>query len=1114
MKAKKLLLALLGMVTAFSLSAQTTITGIVTDETGEPLIGAGVVVEGTTTGTITGIDGDYMLTVPADAVNLVFSFIGLADQVVAINGQTQINVTLSADQTFLDEVVVVGYATVKRRDLLGSVSSVGADKLTEQPVVNVSQALSGKMAGVSVVTTEGDPDADIKIRVRGGGSITQDSSPLYIVDGFPVESINDISSSEIASIDVLKDAFSTAIYGSRGANGVVIVTTKSAEKGQKVSVKLNTYYGLKWMANKNAIVAMDPENFVKFQYELGSIRNDISSHYTPYFGSFSDIDLYNGLAGNNWVDAVFGNTGSTFSADASVSGSGEGYNWTLGYAHMGDNAIMVGSNYMRDNLNFKGNFKTSKNTSIDANIRFSRINVRGSGANGINDQGSTAGNGRLKHAVQYAPIPVAATTTDSDLEQDFGDNAPPLVSVADNDSKRVRTTWNANAAFNWTIIDNLRLKIEGGMEDYRQADDRFYGLTTYYVANNSTVKNTPSTQHKEAFRTRYRNTNTINYDFEKVLNNSDHSLTALLGEEMTITKSNTITDMVDGFPVFYDAAMAWNFMASGVPASSNNKYSADDKLLSFFGRVNYDYKHRYSLGVTLRADGSSKFARGHRWGFFPSAAASWTISNEPWMDSSHSWLDQLKLRYSFGTAGNNNIPSGQLLKEYASSTSSWISMSNNIFTAGKVLNNPDLTWETTYTHNIGLDFSFWQSRLSGSVEVYQNDTKNLLINFPIPGSGYDSQYQNVGSTRNRGVELTLNAPVVSTKDFSLNIGGNIAFNQNMVTDLGGLESIKAQSYWASTEIGDDYIVQVGQPLGNMYGYQMDGFYTTDDFTWDGTKWVLNNNGVDASGHLDGTVDASPVIGSSYLRPGAPKYKDVALNKPWYYKNADGTELTDNEKEAYLADPENPKSYIIDHYTTDGKITAEDRTVIGNAAPKLTGGFNFSGYYNGFDFSANFNFMIGNQVYNANKIEFTSSRKYFNRNLLNTMDVANRWTNIDWETGELITDPDQLKTVNAGKTMWNPAIGSAVFSDWAVEDGSFLRLQSATIGYTLPEKLTEKVHIRKLRIYVTGTNLFCLTKYSGYDPEVDTRRATPLTPGVDYSAYPKSIGFVAGLNLTF
>ena len=1067
MKAKKLLLALLGMATALSLSAQTTVKGIVTDETGEPLIGAGVMVEGTTTGTITGIDGDYVLTLPENAVNLVFSFIGLADQVVPIAGQTEINVVLKADQTFLDEVVVVGYATVKRRDLLGSVSSVGADKLAEQPVTSVSQALSGKMAGVSVVTTEGDPDADIKIRVRGGGSITQDSSPLYIVDGFPVESINDISSSEIASIDVLKDAFSTAIYGSRGANGVVIVTTKSAEKGQKISVKLNAYYGLKTMANKKAIQAMDSENFVKFQYELASIRGNIDNNYTPYFGTFDDMDLYKGLATNNWVDAVFGNTGSTFSIDASVSGSGENYNWTLGYAHMGDQAIMAGSNYLRDNLNFKGNFKTSKTTSVDVNVRYSRINVRGSGANGINDQGSTAGNGRLKHAVQYAPIPVAAVSSDSDLEQDYGDNAPPLVSVADNDSKRIRKTWNANAAFNWTIIDNLKLKIEGGLEDYRQGDDRFYGLTTYYVANNSTVKNTPSTQHKEAFRTRYRNTNTLNYDFADVLKNPDHSLSALLGEEMTITKSNTITDMVDGFPTFYDAQMAWNFMASGTPASSNNHISADDKLLSFFGRVNYDYKHKYSLGVTLRADGSSKFARGHRWGFFPSAAASWTISNEPWMDASHSWLDQLTLRYSFGTAGNNNIPSGQLMKEYASSTTSWLSMTNNIFTAGKVLNNPELTWETTYTHNLGLDFSFFQSRLSGSVEVYQNDTKNLLINFPIPGSGYDSQYQNIGSTRNRGVELTLNAPIVSKKDFSLNIGGNIAYNQNRVTSLGGLESIMAQSYWASTEIGDDYIVQVGQPLGNMYGYVSDGMYTVDDFTYDGAKWVLN----------DGVVDCSSILGGSYMRPGAPKFKNV-----------DGSE--------------------------DNKVTNADRTIIGNAAPDFTGGFSLSGYVHGFDFSANFNFMIGNQVYNANKVEFTSSRKYYNRNLLNSMDVDKRWTNIDWTTGEQITDAATLRSVNAGKTMWNPAVGNAIFSSWAVEDGSFLRLQSATIGYTLPEDLTKKIYIRKLRVYVTGTNLFCLTKYSGYDPEVDTRRSTPLTPGVDYSAYPKSIGFVAGINLTF
>ena len=1062
---KKLLLSLALCIGAgFVASAQNTIKGIVTDENGEPLIGAGVMVEGTTIGTITGIDGDYVLSVPADAVNLVFSFIGLADQTVAINGQSEINVVLKADQTFLDEVVVVGYATVKRRDLLGSVSSVGSDKLAEQPVTTVSQALSGKMAGVSVVTTEGDPDADIKIRVRGGGSITQDSSPLYIVDGFPVESINDIPSSEIQSIDVLKDAFSTAIYGSRGANGVVIVTTKSAEKGQKISVKFNTYWGLKTMANKGAIQAMDADNYVKFQYELGVIRDNLSSYYNPYFGNFEDIDLYKGMATNDWIKAVFGKTGSTFSADLSVSGSSESVNWTIGYAHMGDKAIMAGSTYSRDNLSFKGNFKTSAHTSIDANVRYSRTNVRGGGANGIKDTGSTAGNGRLKHAVSYTPIPIASTIQGVDEEQDYGDNAPPLLSVADNDSRRIRVTFNANAAFNWEIVDNLRLKIEGGLEKYTQTDDRFYGMTTYYVANNSTDKTGVSNQHKEAFRTKYRNTNTLNYDFANILG-EDHNLSILAGQELTITQSNLVTLMVDGLNASYDAPMAWSFLSSGKPASTNNYYDPDDKLLSFFGRVNYDYKHRYSIGATLRADGSSKFSRGNRWGLFPSAAASWTISNEPWMDASHGWLDQLKLRYSFGTAGNNNIPSGQLVKQYSSTVTAWISQSGNYWMAGKIMNNPDLTWETTYTHNIGLDFSFFQSRLSGSIELYQNDTKNLLINFPITGSGYDSQYRNLGSTRNRGVELTLNAPIVSKKDFSLNIGGNIAYNRNRVTDLGGLQRITAQSYWASTEIGDDYVVEVGQPMGNMYGFKSDGMYSPDDFTWNGSKWVLG----------EGVVDASAIVGASYMLPGAPKYKDI---------------------------------------TGDGKVTVADRTIIGNASPDFTGGFNLSGFVHGFDFSANFNFMIGNEVYNANKVEFTSSRKFSNRNLQNIMDVDKRWTNIDWTTGEMISDPDQLKAVNKGKTMWAPFVGNAIFSDWAVEDASFLRLQSITLGYTLPESLTQKIYLRRVRVYVTGTNLFCLTKYSGYDPEVDTRRATPLTPGVDYSAYPKSIGFVAGLNLTF
>lgn len=1066
--ALKLAALILGLGCALSLQAQN-VSGTIRDGNGEPVAGAFVMVQGTTAGTSTDLDGHYSIQVadPASAV-LEISMIGMATVTVPVNGRAVVDAVLTEDTTFLDEVVVVGYATVKRRDLLGSVSSVNSDKLTEQPVTTVSQALSGKMAGVSVVTTEGDPDADIKIRVRGGGSITQDNSPLYIVDGFPVESINDISSSEIASIDVLKDAFSTAIYGSRGANGVVIVTTRSAEKGQKVSVKFNTYYGLKKIANASAIKPMDAENYVKFQYELASIRDKVKDNYIPYFGSFADIDLYSGMPVNDWVGMVFGNQGSTFSADFSVSGSSENSNWTVGYAHIGDEAIMSGSNYSRDNLSFKANFRTSATTSIDVNARYSKTNVRGSGANSMNDTGTTSGNGRLKHAVSYAPIPVSSTLQNIDEEADYGDNAPPLLSVADNDTKRLRTSWNVNAAFNWKIIDNLNLKIEGGLENYTQEDDRFYGLTTYYVGNTATYRNTPANQLKDYYRNRYRNTNTLNYDFADLIGNDDHSLNVLVGEEMTITKSNTMTAMVENFPTFFSAEQAWNFMSSGTAVSTADFYNPDDNLLSFFGRVNYDYRHRYSLGATFRADGSSKFAKGNKWGFFPSAAASWTLSNEDFMASASGWLDQLKLRYSFGTAGNNNIPAGQIAKEYSATATPWLSMSESYWMAGKVMNNPDLKWETTYTHNVGLDFSFLKGKISGSVEVYQNDTKDLLILFPIAGTGYESQYKNIGSTRNRGAELTLSMPIVQKKDFSLNISGNISYNRNCVTDLGGLAAItgqSVQSYWASTEIGDDYIVQVGQPLGNMYGFECDGRYAASDFDYKDGKWVLK----------DGVVDDSNIIGASYLMPGAIKLKDI---------------------------------------TGDGKVTADDKKVIGNASPDFMGGFALNGYIKGFDFSANFNYMIGNDVYNANKVEFTSSRKFYNRNLIDMMNVDRRWTNIDWKTGEMITDPATLDNLNAGTTMWSPCIGNAVFSDWAVEDASFLRLQSLTVGYTIPGKVTEKIHLRKARVYVTGTNLFCLTKYTGYDPEVDTRRSTPLTPGVDYSAYPKSIGFVCGLNLTF
>lgn len=1067
-------ISLLALTLCFGLLAQAqVVTGVVTDgTTGEPLIGAAVMVPGTAIGTITGLDGDYSINV-GDGKTLEFSCIGLKTETVEINGRTVINITLVEDSNFLEETVVIGYATVKRRDLMGSVSSVDNKTLTAAPVASVTEALTGKMAGVQVTTTEGDPDADVKIRVRGTGSITQDSSPLYIVDGFPVDSINDIPSADIQSIDILKDAFSTAIYGSRGANGVVLVTTKSGQDG-KISVSYNAYAGAKTIANKKAITVMDAYDFVRTQYEIESIRDKVSETYEPMYGSFADIDMYKGMATNDWVQQIFGNTGWNMNHNLSVTGGSDKVKWTASYNFLKDNAIMTGSNYDRHNLALKTQFKPVKPLTIDFSLRYSRTNVRGAGSNSINDAGSTSGtSARLKHAVQYTPIPVHGASSDSDLEEDYGDNAPPLNSIADNDKKRVRENWTFNAGLTWKIVENLNLRIEGGLDTYGQKDNNFYGLTTYYVGNSATIKNQPATMYSDLNRQKLRNTNTLNYNFENVLGKSSkHSLDILLGQETIFTKSNTYKTTVEGLPTFFDAEKAWNFMASGTAISSNNYYNPNDLLVSFFGRANYSFDSRYSISGTVRADGSSKFGKGKQWGFFPSAAASWTISNESFMENSRHWLDNLKLRYTFGTAGNNNIPSGVSTMLFQANTSTWISQGSTYWSTTKVdgktiMPNGDLTWEKTMSHNVGLDFSFFKTRLNGSVEAYYNDTRDLLIQFPVQGTGYDYQFRNMGNINNMGVELTLSAVVVETKNAGMTIGGNISVNKNTVKTLGGLEQIEAQSLWASTEVGTDYLVQPGQPLGNMYGYKSDGMYGVDDFTWDPVKekWNLK----------EGIADASGLIGANYMRPGAPKFKDL---------------------------------------TGDGKVDSNDKTVIGNAVPVATGGFYLNANFYGFDVAANFNYTIGNKIYNANKIEFSHSRKYSRRNLLTSVAPEKRWTNINWETGEMVNDPQVLNAMNQGVTMWNPAVGNAIFSDWAVEDGSFVRLSTLTLGYTIPEKLTQKFHCQKLRIYVTGSNLFCLTKYSGYDPEVDTRRSTPLTPGVDYSAYPKSRGFVAGLNITF
>lgn len=1073
---RSMLLFLLVAVISLGVSAQNvTVKGTVKDKTGETVIGASVVQKGNTSvGTITDIDGNFSLSVPASST-LIISYVGMKTQEVQLDGSSSYEITLEDDSQALEEVVVIGYGSVKRKDLTGSVATVNSEVLAAVPVANATEALTGKMAGVQITTTEGSPDAEMTIRVRGGGSITQSNEPLFIVDGFPVESISDIPASEIEDMTVLKDASSTAIYGSRGANGVILVTTKSGKEG-KVNVSYNAYYS--WKKVAKTMDVLSARDYAEWQHELSWLRNGNARDYENHFGSYSDIDLYNNVATNDWQDLTFGRTGHTFNHNVSITGGSDKIKYSFNYAHMDDKAIMEMSSYKRDNLSLKLNGKINKRISVDLQARWSKTNIYGAGANEVGG-GNLNTDKRLRYSIQYTPFPVDGV---SDAGDDDGTNSSfynPLTALRDNDERRKRIQLNMAGAVNWEIIDNLKFKTELGYDTYKYDRDRYYGPSTYYVRNNVPTDDQryPAASLIRQYRTKIRNTNTLNYDFEKLFaEGSRHHLNALVGHEYVLEKNEQLTNTISGYPAGTTAEDAWRLtnMAGTTFLEIENYYDPDDILLSYFARVNYDFDSKYLVSATFRADGSSKFADGNRWGYFPSAAVAWRISSEPFMEGTRDWLDDLKLRFSYGTAGNNNIPSGMITQEYEGTTTQWINGYNNILAPSTYMANPDLKWETTYTRNLGLDYSFLGGKINGTIEGYWNNTKDLLIQYPVSGTGYLYQYRNMGETQNRGFEFTINWAAVNKKNFGLSIGANISFNKNKVVSLGGLQDLGTLSNtgWASTEIDQDFIIAVDQPIGQLWGYVSDGRYEIADFDIAASQaaghWVLK----------EGVTDASSILNLDYVQPGTLKIKETKAEKT-------------------------------------GIITTADRQVIGDTNPVATGGFNLNARLYGFDLSANFNFSIGNDVYNANAVEWTQTSRYAYRNLIGTMASGNRWTNVD-ANGNFLNwnNAEELAALNANTTMWSPYTERYVLTDYYVEDASFLRLNTLTLGYTLPKSLLTKIHMSNIRFYATVYNVFCLTGYSGFDPEVSTMRATNLTPGVDYSAYPKSRQFVIGVNLNF
>ncbi|MEJ6980025.1 TonB-dependent receptor [Pedobacter sp. P351] len=1068
-----------------------TITGTVKDDNGDPLPGVTVRVKGSNIAVVTATNGKYSIRVPDGNSVLEFSFIGFASKEAKVDNRLVIDVALAEDARLLNEVIVnVGYGTVTRERMAGSVSSVRAKDIADFPVSSAAEALAGKLAGVSVAATEGAPGADIKILVRGGTSITQDNSPLYIVDGVPLErALSIISPSEIAAIDVLKDVASTAIYGARGANGVVIITTKTGKAG-KTLVSFDTYAGVRNITNY--IDMLSPYDYVKAQYDMnmihfgGGLITDTATvnGFRRRYGNVEDFEIYKSFPSVNWQERVFGRKAFSNTQILTVMGGTRSSTFNFSVNRTDEDGIMLGSNLGRTFATFRFDNEISKRFKVGVNVRYSDQLVTGSGTS---TSGSNAG---LQNSARFQPfegVSNAQTRSDDAFFEDRIDLSTPVTAaLRDQRLNRNRDLitsgyLNVNIGPQWTFRSNI------GYRNGDSKNDAFRGVVQYEVSNFSrfgTYKDQPFIDLSSSRSVGITNTNTLNYrgSFLK-----DHKIEALLGQEINHVNSDSYSQNIRFFPsnVTWEEAFG-NVQAANAPPGFvqnmpvNNVQS--ERLFSFFGRTMYSFKERYNLNLSLRHDGSSKFGPENRWGTFPSAQAAWRLSEEPFFkDLGLKWVGNVKFRASYGTAGNNRINSDRLYATiYATSSSAGgYADSDNSQTAGlypTALENPGLKWETIVSRNLGLDMDLFGNRLTASVDLYSNTANDLLLNTNVPQQiGYTSQTQNIGSTRNRGVELQLNSQLFKTRHLNYNTSFNISFNKNIVLKLNQGNSTTYGYGLASgtpSISGNDFWVQVGQPVGLYYGFVADGLYTLDDF--------------------DRTFYESELAAGRRtwrLKPGVPNAgSNAALNQGIF-----------------------PGVLKLKDLNGDGNITVDDRTVIGKAQPKFFGGWNHQLNFRSFDMSLFMNFSYGNKTYNANKSIFRSAVQVNGNNF--HADTKDRWTYFD-QKGVVITKWEDMQAANVDTKTYGITYGNPVPLSDAIEDASFLRITNLTLGYTLPEKLISRTKvISKFRMYATVNNLRTFTRYKGFDPEANTR-FSPLTPGVDYNAYPRNRYMLAGLNVTF
>ena len=1047
LKFRRAALALCLTLCCFVAKAQKTVTGNVTDANGDPMIGITVTLDGKPVA-VTDLDGNFTVNNAKSTSVVKLSYVGYLDQQFTVGNKSQFNIVMKEDPKSLEEVVVVGYGTMKRSDLTGAVTSVGDEAIAKSVPTSIDQVLQGRAAGVQIQANTGTPGGSSTIRIRGTNSLNATSQPIFVIDGVIIDSsagdngnsnpLADINPSDIVSMDILKDASATAIYGSRASNGVIMITTKRGKAGD-ATVSYDGYVG--WQTMPKTLDVMNLKEYAQHYNDIAAAQIMSASN------TYVRPDLLAG--GTDWQDELFRHALMT-SHNVSVTGGSDKITYALSAGYLDQDGIAIGSGYKRQTL--RGNTDAQIKKWLKGGFTFSLSDSK---------QETHANEGSIILTALRSQPSVAVRSADGTFDgpddQWMPDNPVALAEITRNYNKKLNM--RANTYLEATIIKGLTYRTELSAE---YNNNKYY----YYMPDYKFGVKTSDTR-----TSRWTSTNTKYWSWRNILTYANtfgkHSINAMLGQEMSHNHYETQVTSATGFP----SNTATDPSAGNNDSSTPVGYQDNSSIFSYFGRAFYSYDDRYMATFTLRRDGSSMFADGNRWGWFPSAALAWRVSGEKFMKNLR-WVNNFKLRAGWGSTGNQNVEQWAymaLLTTYPTSWGVGVLNGNNA--------NPDLKWETTKSWNLGFDLSVLNNRIDVVFDWYYKKTNDLLMRLDLPaflGSGAGSNYGvaanpwgNVGSLRNTGIEFTINSVNIQKKDFQWTSNFVFSLNRNKVLSLDTETGTLPRSFQVGSETATVTNTVVGQPIAQFWGYKVIGrFDKPEDFYYK-----------DAQGNV----------------------KQVAL--------PEGCSIGKNG--TWLGD------YRFADIKNDGVIDNNDQTFIGNPEPKFTFGFGNTLSWKGWDFSFQFTGSYGNKIlnYNRRQLEVTGSTS----NLLTTALNYARVEKID------PNGPDDFRNYfvsNASSTNM-PRLYTESYSnhnnrvsDAYVEDGSYIRLQNISLSYTFPKKWIEHLFLTNVKLYMNIQNVFTITKYDGYDPEVGSLWGDALKNGIDYNRYPSPRIYTFGINVSF